>query len=184
MRNQIRIIGGHWRRRLIRFPDLPELRPTPDRTRETVFNWLGQTLDGLLCLDLFAGSGALGFEAASRGAKCVVMVEREVRAWRALEENARLLGAQQIEIRRGDALDFLAADKRRYDIVFLDPPYRMGLLPRLLARMPMHMAAGARVYLEAERLPQIPPEFTLKHEARAGHVRFLLLQSGPDESAH
>ncbi|MBP8868359.1 MAG: RsmD family RNA methyltransferase, partial [Propionivibrio sp.] len=89
--NTVRIIGGQWRRRLLRFPDSEGLRPTPDRVRETLFNWLGQDLEGLSCLDLFAGSGALGFEAASRGAARVVMVEQSPRVFAALEENARLL---------------------------------------------------------------------------------------------
>ncbi|MGH8676932.1 MAG: 16S rRNA (guanine(966)-N(2))-methyltransferase RsmD, partial [Burkholderiales bacterium] len=160
-----------------------DLRPTPDRARETLFNWLGQSLDGKRCLDLFAGSGALGFEAASRGAGEVVLVEQDPRACRALEENARLLGAPEIEIRRADALRFLAANHRRYDIVFLDPPYRLGLLPALLAQLPAHMTPGGYVYLEAERLPEIPSNFKTLRNARAGQVRYLLLQSAPDESA-
>ena len=91
-RNQVRIIGGAWRSRLIAFPPRADLRPTPDRVRETLFNWLGQDLTGKRCLDLFAGSGALGFEAASRGAQRVVMVERDPAAWRALQANAATAG--------------------------------------------------------------------------------------------
>ena len=102
-KNRVRIIGGAWRSRVIEFPPRTDLRPTPDRVRETLFNWLGQDLTGKSCLVLFAGSGALGFEAASRGAKRVVMVERDPVAVRALQANAALLAAQSVEIRRADA---------------------------------------------------------------------------------
>src|SRR3990172_9868690 len=104
--NRVRIIGGEWRSRRISFPSRGDLRPTPDRVRETLFNWLGQDLTGKACLDLFAGSGALGFEAASRGAKRVVMVEREAGALRALQTNAAMLGARTVELKRSDALEF------------------------------------------------------------------------------
>mgnify|MGYP001499068626 FL=1 len=95
-RNRVRIIGGQWRSRVLRFPDAEQLRPTPDRVRETLFNWLGQDLTGLRCLDLFAGSGVLGLEAASRGARLVVMVERDPIAFNALRENANLLQASGV----------------------------------------------------------------------------------------
>jgi 16S rRNA (guanine966-N2)-methyltransferase len=105
--NTVRIIGGEWRRRLLRFPDSPGLRPTPDRVRETLFNWLGNDLSGLSCLDLFAGSGALGFEAASRGAERVVLVDSSPKVLAALELNARTLGmAGRLEIVRSDAVRF------------------------------------------------------------------------------
>src|SRR5205814_2496593 len=107
-RNRVRIIGGEWRSRLVQFPDAPGLRPTPDRVRETLFNWLGQRLDGLACLDLFAGSGALGFEAASRGAARVVMVEHDRAVSAHLERTRALVGARQVEIVQGDAFDYLA----------------------------------------------------------------------------
>src|SRR5215212_4125195 len=109
--NEVRIVGGEWRSRRIRFAPNPDLRPTPDRVRETLFNWLGQDLSGLACIDLFAGSGALGFEAASRGAKRVVMVERDRAAYAALERNKQMLGADQVELARGDALEFLRRDR-------------------------------------------------------------------------
>src|ERR1700712_5778857 len=105
-RNEVRIIGGTWRSRRIRFAARAELRPTPDRVRETLFNWLGQDLTGLACLDLFAGSGALGFEAASRGASRVVMVENDRAAYEALRENKAALAAAQVELARADALEF------------------------------------------------------------------------------
>src|SRR5450432_1803127 len=113
--NRVRIIGGTWRSRLIAFPSRADLRPTPDRVRETLFNWLGQDLTGRNCLDLFAGSGALGFEAASRGARRVVMVESDATTFRALRESAILLDARTVELKCADALEFLRADDGVYD---------------------------------------------------------------------
>ena len=177
----MRIVAGTWRSRLLRFPESAGLRPTPDRMRETLFNWLGQRLDGLNCLDLFAGSGALGFEAASRGARAVTLVERDRRVCQALRDNARLLGAPQVEVLEGDALGFLKADSRRFDIVFLDPPYRWQLLPQLLQVLPPHLEAGARIYLEAAALPEIPRRYNVLRSGRAGQARCLLVQWRPDE---
>src|SRR5882672_2237424 len=118
--NRVRIIGGKWRSRIVRFPPRPQIRPTPDRVRETLFNWLGQRLDGLACLDLFAGSGALGFEAASRGAARVVLVENDRAAFASLQKAKELLAADRIETVLEDALRFLATSKERFDVVFLD----------------------------------------------------------------
>jgi 16S rRNA (guanine(966)-N(2))-methyltransferase RsmD len=176
----VRIVGGTWRSRLLRFPAGAGLRPTADRMRETLFNWLGQTLDGLSCLDLFAGSGALGFEAASRGARAVTLVERDPQAARALVESRRLLGAQQVEVLQTDALAFLDRDGRQFDVVFLDPPYRSLLLPQLLARLPPHLAPGARIYLEAAELPEIPRDYNILRRSRAGQAQCLLVQWRPD----
>ena len=125
--NQVRIIGGQYRRRLLAFPDAPGLRPTPDRVRETLFNWLGQDLPGWSCLDLYAGSGALGFEAASRGAARVVMVERERAALETLQANRMLLGTTQLEIQRADCASWLAGNTELFDLIFLDPPFDSGL---------------------------------------------------------
>ena len=135
-RNRVRIIGGEWRSRLVRFPPSAELRPTPDRVRETLFNWLGQRLDGLDALDLFAGSGALGFEALSRGAARVVMVERDRRVADGLREAARELDARGADVVVGDALAFLARDTGSYDVVFVDPPYASDIALRALAALP------------------------------------------------
>lgn len=172
----MRIIGGEWRRRLLEFPDAPDLRPTPDRVRETLFNWLGQDLTGETCLDLFAGSGALGFEAASRGAKQVVLVERDATIIRTLHANREMLSARQVEIVRADAMDFLQSDARRYDVVFLDPPYRLNLLPRVLPLLGRILVPGARVYLESDLRPEPPAGFELLKQARAGQVHSLLLK--------
>lgn len=177
--NQVRIIGGTWRSRRIRFPAVEDLRPTPERLRETLFNWLGQDLTGQTCLDLFAGSGALGFEAASRGAKSVVMIERDPRAEQALHNNRALLASERIEIQRGDALAFLRVDARRFDVVFLDPPFDGDFLPEVLAGLPRCLAPGARVYLEADRLPDLSSEWQTLKRARAGQVRGLLIEWRP-----
>jgi 16S rRNA (guanine966-N2)-methyltransferase len=181
-RSTVRIIGGNWRRRLLNFPDVPDLRPTPDRVRETLFNWLGQDLQGWICLDLFAGSGALGLEAASRNAARVVMVEQERRACRAIADNVRMLGATNVDVRCEDSFAYLAGGTGQFDLVFLDPPYRLNLLPRLLASLPAHLRSGGRVYLEAERLPAIPGEYEILRRGRAGQVEYLLLQSARDEN--
>src|SRR4030088_3459460 len=131
--NSVRIIGGLWRSRLIEFPGAADLRPTPDRVRETLFNWLGQDLSGMTCLDLFAGSGALGFEALSRGAASVIMVEKDPAVLRALRDNARKLGATGLTRARGDAQECARGAPPRFDVVFVDPPYRLGMQAAALA---------------------------------------------------
>jgi 16S rRNA (guanine966-N2)-methyltransferase len=172
---RVRIIGGEWRRRLLAVPAVPGLRPTPDRVRETLFNWLGQDLSGRTCLDLFAGSGALGFEAASRGAARVVMVERSPAAFRALAENARALGATRVELRHEDGLEFVARDRRCFDVVFLDPPYTGGALSRALAMLPGRVAADGRVY--AESAGEVVPgdRWQILRSGRAGKAHYALL---------
>src|SRR6185369_15108862 len=122
----LRIVGGKYRSRLLRVASRPGLRPTPDRVRETLFNWLGQELTGLACLDLFAGSGALGFEAASRGAARVVLVEKDRVALAELERSLAALGAAQVSIVAGDAHAFLKREQALFDVVFLDPPFRQN----------------------------------------------------------
>jgi len=177
-RNQVRIIAGQWRRHQLQFPSASDLRPTPDRVRETLFNWLGQTLDDKTCLDLFAGSGALGFEAASRAARSVVLVERDRAAYAALVANAGKLRAANVEVLHEDAFAFLARDRRAFDVVFLDPPYQLAVLPELLAQLRPHLAGRSLVYLEAASLPEIPPGYEVLHQSRAGQVNYLLLESG------
>ena len=175
-RGRVRIVGGRWRSRLLEVPARPDLRPTPDRVRETLFNWLGQRLEGCICLDLFAGSGALGFEAASRGAARVVMVEADRIALAALRESRARLEAAEVEIVAGDALEYLAHGAERFDVVFLDPPFRQNALPALLGKLPPRLKPGARVYLEgAEPVAAMAPWRELKR-ARAGQVSVQLLQ--------
>jgi len=174
--NRVRIIGGAWRSRVIRFAARADLRPTPDRVRETLFNWLGQDLTGKSCLDLFAGSGALGFEAASRGASRVVMVEHDAAAFRALQENARLLQATTVELRRADALEFLRLDSAGFDVVFLDPPFRTDLLPQVLPLLAPRLNAGALVYIESPRPLELSVQWEAWRSGRAGAVHHQLLK--------
>jgi 16S rRNA (guanine966-N2)-methyltransferase len=177
-RNQVRIVGGAWRSRLIRFPPRKDLRPTPDRVRETLFNWLGQDLTGRVCLDLFAGSGALGFEAASRGALRVVMVESDAVVHRALVATREALGAVAVELPRADALEFLRGDRGIYDVVFVDPPFKAGLWPRLAPLLPLRLAPGALVYYEGAAPADLPKGWELHRQGRAGQVSYQLLKSG------
>ena len=172
----MRIIGGAWRSRVIAFPPRADLRPTPDRVRETLFNWLGQDLTGKSCLDLFAGSGALGFEAASRGAQRVVMVERDPAAWRALQANCVKLSARAVELKRADALEFLRADDGSYDIVFLDPPFRADYLREALPVLVARLAPAALVHVEAPGAPALPPGWEVWRSGRAGAVTHQLLK--------
>lgn len=144
--------------------------------RETLFNWLGQDLAGKICLDLYAGSGALGFEAASRGAKRVVMVERDPVAFRGLQANATALNANAVELKRADALEFLGADAAVYDVVFLDPPFRAGNLPQVLSALIPRLAAGAMVYVEAPQAPALPLQWKVWRSGRAGAVTHQLLK--------
>lgn len=167
----VRIIGGRWRGRRLDVAASAALRPTPDRVRETLFNWLAAGIAGARCLDLYAGTGVLGFEALSRGALEVCFVERDARLAAALEQDARTLGANA-EIVRADALAYLArAAPNAFDIVFADPPYELALAP-VLAALPAVLASGAVVYAErpaAEGLPDVPGFAWLKR-ARAGAV--------------
>lgn len=179
--NRVRIVGGAWRSRQIAFPSRKSLRPTPDRVRETLFNWLGQDLAGRDCLDLFAGSGALGFEAASRGARRVVMVERDPAVFRALAESRETLGAAAVELKKADALEFLRADGGVYDVVFLDPPFEDEYWPRLEPLLPRHLAPGALVYLESARPPVLAPGWKAWRQDRAGQVAYQLLKRTDNE---
>lgn len=178
IQGKVRIIGGHWRSRLITFPEQSDLRPTPDRIRETVFNWLGQDLSGLSCLDLFAGSGALGFEAASRGAKQVVMVDADAKIYRALHENKEKLQAAQVELVRMNALNFMVSDVRQFDVIFLDPPYRLELLPKLLPLLPSHLEKDGLVYTETKDTWTPDKQWHVKRSAKAGAVYYQLLELG------
>jgi 16S rRNA (guanine(966)-N(2))-methyltransferase RsmD len=175
-RGRVRIVGGRWRSRLLEVPARPDLRPTPDRVRETLFNWLGQRLEGVTCLDLFAGSGALGFEAASRGAARVVMVESDRVALAALRASRARLEAHEVEIVAGDALGYLARAPERFDVVFLDPPFRQNALPALLEKLPPRLAPGARVYLEGAEPVTVAAPWRELRRARAGQVSVQLLQ--------
>lgn len=158
------------------FPEEAHLRPTPDRVRETVFNWLGQDMSGRLCLDLFAGSGAMGFEAASRGAERVVMVESDRGIARALQSNMQNLEAEQVEVVTMDALKFVESDRCRFDVIFLDPPYRLGLLPDLLSRLGAHLAPEGMVYVENDNAVQPDANWQVWRNARAGNIYYQVLR--------
>jgi 16S rRNA (guanine966-N2)-methyltransferase len=144
--------------------------------RETLFNWLGQDLTGLACLDLFAGSGALGFEAASRGAARVMMVEQDRAAYAALERNKEALGAHQVELARTDALEFLRRDRAEYHVIFLDPPFQAGYGDRLLPLLPPRVASQGWIYYESGERMQWPSEWVVQKEGRAGQVVFQLVK--------
>ncbi|HEY7240097.1 MAG TPA: 16S rRNA (guanine(966)-N(2))-methyltransferase RsmD [Burkholderiales bacterium] len=175
-KGKIRIIGGEHRGRRIAVPERRDLRPTPDRVRETLFNWLGQTLDEKRCLDLFAGSGALGFEAASRGAARVVMVEHDREVFSSLKKTSELIGTKQVDLVLADAFDYLERSDERFDVVFLDPPFRQNALPALLERLPRRLAPAARIYVEAPE-PVAPGEAWRElRRSRAGQVSYQLLE--------
>jgi len=179
--NSVRIIGGRYRRRVLPFPDSEGLRPTPDRVRETLFNWLGQDLDGWHCLDLFAGSGALGFEAASRGAARVVLVEQAPKVLAALRENAGMLqNPPEVEIRRGDALQYLASTKLKFDLVFLDPPFGKGWIDRLEPLLPGVLNEDAAIYVEAEQEIEALGDWHSVRHGKAGEVHYQLMRRETD----
>ena len=173
----VRIIGGEWRSRRLQIPQFEGLRPSGDRIRETLFNWLGSEVTGAQCLDLFAGTGALGFEAASRGARAVVMLDRSSAAVAGLRASAEKLQATQVEIVQADALLWLQGEKRRFDIVFLDPPFAEDLLGEVCVLLEDGwLTAQARVYLEwpgAEEL-RLPPVWAVERTKQAGRVQFAL----------
>lgn len=173
---EVRITGGAWRSRRIRFDARPGLRPTADRVRETLFNWLGQDLAGWHCLDLFAGSGALGFEAASRGAARVVMVERDAAALRALGANRQALHAAAVTVQRGDALEFIMQCRERFDLVLLDPPFALDCWPQLLGSLPQCLKPQALVYCESAAALQPGAGWSVLRQGRAGQVFYQLLQ--------
>lgn len=183
-RNRVRIIGGDWRRRLIDFPDAEGLRPTPDAVRETLFNWLGQDLHGLDCLDLFAGSGALGFEAASRGARQVVMVEKNRHVLEALRTSMTALAANNVVLVPGDGVKFLLENQARFDVVFLDPPYATGLQAQLLMALPSHLNRNARVYVEHDGKLIAPGDWIVERAGRSGLAHFCLLSQAHEQEAH
>jgi len=178
----VRIIGGHWRGTRLPVLDLPGLRPTSDRVRETLFNWLQPVLPGARVLDLFAGTGALGLEAASRGASHVQLVEADPGQARLLMDIvARLDDGQRVQVHRGDALAFLSArSETPYDLAFVDPPFAAGLWPAVLERLPQHLAADAWLYVEspADHVPQMPPEWAVHRENRTREVRYALYRRG------
>lgn len=181
---RLRIIGGCWRGRRLPVAAQPGLRPTADRVRETLFNWLAPVIEGSHCLDCFAGSGALGLEAASRGAASVTMLERSPAVTRSLRANVNELGARQLTVHCADALEWLAqSPTMAFHVCFLDPPFDADLLVPTLARLTEGgwLAAGALVYVEADKatpLPKLPPDWRWLRDKCAGQVRYALAETG------
>jgi len=177
-RNEFRIIGGQWRRRRLKFPEFPGIRPSPDRVRETLFNWLMHDLPGRRCLDLFAGSGALGLEALSRGAASVVFVDRERRVIEALREHLAALGTTHADTVQAEALDFLRGPAKPFDLVFLDPPFNSPLLAESLTAL-QHgswCTPRALIYMEYPRAARValPLGWQVVCGSHAGRVGFSL----------
>jgi 16S rRNA (guanine966-N2)-methyltransferase len=181
---ELRIIGGTWRHRKVSFPDVQGLRPTPDRVRETLFNWLQPVITGARCLDLFAGSGVLGLEALSRGAAAVVMVEHDGRVTEHLSAQAVQLGGMDVSARvvHGDALDYLRGPAQSFDIVFVDPPFNSTLLAATCRWLDEGhwLAPGAHIYLEAPwsaAAPPVPRRWQILRHKRAGQVGYYLARA-------
>ena len=187
--HEVRIIGGQWKRSRLPVADRAGLRPTPDRVRETLFNWLGQDLEGWRCIDAFAGAGALGFEAASRGAAKVWMIERDAALVGSLKRVQERLSATSVQVDAGDGVAALQrTPPHSWDLIFLDPPYDSGLLPKALAAAQRALAPAGLLYLESAQAwpeclgPQTPEEapqeaqWALLRHLKAGQVHAHLLR--------
>ena len=172
--NRVRIIGGALRGRVVRFPAVPGLRPTPDRVRETLFNWLGQDLAGRRCLDLYAGSGVLSLEAASRGATLAVAVDRSRVLADTLLATARQLGTDVLEVHVAEARAYLTAERRVFDVIFADPPFRDDPWPWLLPACAERLAPGGRLYAESGAPLVPPPGLASFRSDKAGQVHYHL----------
>lgn len=185
---QLRIIGGKWRGRKLAFPDVDGLRPTPDRVRETIFNWLQGLIGDARCLDLFAGSGALALEAASRGANIVTMVENNPQASKQLQCHCQLLTATNCHVEPKTAQQFLNSSSQQFDIVFIDPPYKLNLWSEIAELLMTHsiLADNAYIYIECPsrgELPLFPPQWKLIKDKRAGSVRYCLFKNNLGDTA-
>jgi 16S rRNA (guanine966-N2)-methyltransferase len=180
-RGNLRIIGGRWKRQTIRFVDTDDLRPTPDAVRETLFNWLAPAIEGANCLDLFSGSGALGFEAASRGACRVALVDHDRTVYRQLVHTRDALSASQIYIHCEDAQAFLLNASGRFNIVFLDPPFRSQLANRMTTALEHSgvLEAQSLIYLETHKgdtRPDLPATWRLYRERITGRIAYRLYE--------
>ncbi|MFQ5469087.1 MAG: 16S rRNA (guanine(966)-N(2))-methyltransferase RsmD [Gammaproteobacteria bacterium] len=177
----LRIIAGQWRSRRIPFASFAGVRPTSDRIRETLFNWIQPIIEGADCLDLFAGSGALSFEALSRGANRCIMIDQDIRVIQQLQQNVSLLDAGNAEIIWSDTLNYLSSPPWPFDIVFLDPPFRDNILEDCCFRLEQSrwLAPQARIYLECDKrhqLTELPESWELVHSKSAGQVAYHLAQ--------
>ncbi len=181
---KLRIIGGRWRRRNLEFLDLPEIRPTPNRVRETLFNWLAPRIAGAACLDLFAGSGVLGFEAISRGAASAALVENNRRICTQLESEAARFGSDAIKVFTADAHAFVHRARTAYDVVFLDPPFGGDLAQKTLAALAENhrvLSPTSLIYVEWEAKTELTPPagLALLHKKQAAGVQYALLGKTP-----
>lgn len=172
---KIRIIGGTHRSRQLTVLDADGLRPTLDRVKETLFNWLGQDLTGQTCLDLFAGSGSLGFEAISRNAQSVTMVEKSSQVAQQLISNVKLLRAENCQIVNSEAQRFLAKNSLKFDVIFLDPPYNSALLEQSLRLITPHLAVDGVIYIEYHQNKSDLSQFNILKHSQAGSVNYALL---------
>ena len=183
---RVRIIGGKWRRRMLTFPGVNALRPTPDAVRETLFNWLAGSIHGRHCLDLYAGSGALGFEAVSRGAATAVMVEKNPRVVKALRQNQRAIDSErQLSVTACAAMQYIATCSTRFDLVFLDPPFASEELEKACYQIQKRglIAPRGLVYLEHasdRKLRYLPETWRELKSAQRGGVRYALYLNDPD----
>ncbi|MCU4418545.1 16S rRNA (guanine(966)-N(2))-methyltransferase RsmD [Acinetobacter bereziniae] len=174
MKNQLRIIGGEWKRRVLPFADIEGLRPTPDRVRETLFNWLMWDIQNTKVLDLCAGSGALSFEALSRGARYVVMIEPNLKQAKFLKDNIQLLKVENCQLKIQTAQQVLSNLNEQFDLVFLDPPYSLNLWEELAQKADPYLSSDALIYVEADRaLNQLnlPATWQLQKQTKAGVVQ-------------
>lgn len=181
MSNKVKIIGGQWRGRNLPFPNVAGLRPTPARVRETLFNWLQYDIAASRCLDLYAGSGALGMEAASRGAKQVVQVDNNAQVCRQLKANTELVSAIQVKVVQQDVFRYLAGDAEGFNLVFLDPPFAQGLAVQAANWLEdkLWLASHAKIYIEVEhdlKLTGLPESWEMLKHKTAGEVGYYVFQ--------
>jgi len=179
--NQVRIIAGQWRGRRLSFPDHKGLRPTGDRVRETLFNWLQPWMNGADCLDLFAGSGAIGFEAASRGSASVTLLEKAKKPYQQLLENKKRLNADNINIHHVDALQWLSKDINQYDVIFMDPPFEYWELARQAIVFVVEkklLKPSGFIYLEYphKQEPELTEDWEWYRQKKIGDIGFGLVK--------
>ncbi len=180
---KVRIIAGEWRSRKLPVADVPGLRPTTDRVRETLFNWLQKSIVQARCLDLFAGTGALGFEAASRGAADVLMIERDRTAFTSLQQSLEILKTEKVKVIQADALNWLEKTEQVFDIIFLDPPFDQNLIPETLEKLMRSSCVkkGTLIYLEEEQQATespLPESLEMMKHGKVGRVNYSLLNVG------
>lgn len=182
MKHEVRLIGGQWKRSKLPVADKPGLRPTPDRVRETLFNWLGQDLAGWRVVDAFAGSGALGFEAASRGAAEVLLLEQDPALVASLQASRQRLNAGMLRVQRTDTMAWLRSATPGWDLLLLDPPFDAGLLAPALAAAARIVREGGFVHAESGAPIEPPPGLRPWRQGRAGAVHHVLLRryTGPE----